>query len=98
MPVELLSKDEIADRFGVEHKTIERWVADGMPERRRSGRPAFAWRDCYEWREEKIREDGRASRHAGGDESIKKQLADARLRTARAEAEEAELNVAARRG
>jgi phage terminase Nu1 subunit (DNA packaging protein) len=98
MALELLAKQELADRFGVDVRTITNWVADGMPERRRSGKPAYAWLDCYRWREEKIREDGRASRHAGGDDNIKKQLADARLRTALAEAEEAELNVAARRG
>jgi phage terminase Nu1 subunit (DNA packaging protein) len=95
---DLLTKDELADRFLVDPRTIDRWVVDGMPRRKQSGRYVFAWPDCYRWREAAIRADERATRHAGGDEEKKKSLADARLRQAMAEAEEAELNLAARRG
>jgi phage terminase Nu1 subunit (DNA packaging protein) len=95
---ELLTKDEVAERFLVEPRTIDRWVVDGMPQRKRSGRLVYHWPDCYRWREAAIRADERATRHAGGDEEKKKSLADARLRQAMAEAEEAELNLAARRG
>lgn len=95
---ELLTKDELAERFGVDVRTVTNRVAAGMPERRRSGKPVFSWPDCFAWWEQSIRDDMRATRHAGGDEDKKQSLADARLRSALAEAETAELDLAARRG
>lgn len=98
MKPDLLNKTEIAERFGVDVRSIELWVAQGMPRRKISGRPAFSWHDCRKWREQQIRSDERATRHAGGDEDRKKLMADARLQTAIAEAEMANLDLAQRRG
>lgn len=95
---DLLTREELAERFGVDVRTVTRWLEQGMPHRVRSGRTVYAWPQCLAWREAAIREDERALRHAGGDIDRKKDLADARLRTAIAEAEVAELDVAARRG
>lgn len=94
---ELLSKQDTADRFDVDVRTITNWVAAGMPYRRENDDVLFAWHDCYKWREKSIREDERALRHAGGDEQARVAMADARLRVAQAEAEEAEISLALRR-
>jgi phage terminase Nu1 subunit (DNA packaging protein) len=96
--VEFLTRTPLAERLGVDVRTIDRWVADGMPKRTISGRAQFAWHDCRKWWEAKIREDERATRHAAGDEDKKTEMAELRLRALRAEAEEAELNLAHRRG
>ena len=98
MKAELLDREQLADRFGVDIRTITNWVGDGMPQRVRSGKPVYAWLECLKWREEQIRKDRRGLREAGDDEQRKEQLAEARLRVALAEAEEAELNLAERRG
>lgn len=97
MKNELLSREDIAERFGVDVRTITNWVAAGMPYRRENESVLFAWHDCYKWREKAIREDERALRHAGGDEQSRVAMADARLRVAQAEAEEAEISLALRR-
>jgi phage terminase Nu1 subunit (DNA packaging protein) len=95
---ELLTREELAERFGVDVRTITNWVQDGLPQRSKSGRPVYSWPECRTWWEKKIREDGRALRDAGGDEDRKTQIAEARLRSAVAEAEQAELDLAQRRG
>lgn len=96
--VELLTRQAIAERFGVDVRTIDRWVADDMPKRSISGRAQYAWHDCLKWWEAKVRADERATRHAGGDEDKKTEMAELRLRELRAKAEEEELNLAHRRG
>ncbi|MGN6104067.1 MAG: terminase small subunit [Kofleriaceae bacterium] len=98
MKSERLTRDQLADRFGVDPRTITNWVQEGMPQRTKSGKPVYAWGECRDWREKKIREDARANREAGGSEDRKTQMAEARLRTALAEAEAAELDLAERRG
>lgn len=98
MAAELLTRQELADRFGVDVRTVTNWVQDGMPQRKRSGVAVYSWSDCYRWREQRIRDDERATRHAGGNTSRKEQMAEARLRVALAEAEQAELDLAERRG
>jgi phage terminase Nu1 subunit (DNA packaging protein) len=95
---ELLTREPLAERFGVDVRTITNWVAEGMPQRTRSGKVVYSWPECLKWREQRIRDDARATRFAEGDEDKKKQMADARLRTALAEADQAELDLAARRG
>lgn len=97
MKHEILTRDELAARFGVDVRTITNWVKEGMPQRSRSGKPAYSWQDCYAWREKNIREDARATRHAGGDEDRAAQMAELKLRQLRAEAEQAEQDLAERR-
>jgi phage terminase Nu1 subunit (DNA packaging protein) len=94
---ELLNRDELAARFAVEVRTITNWVKEGMPQRSRSGKPAYSWQDCYTWREKAIREDARATRHAAGDEDRAKEMAELKLRQLRTETEQAELELAERR-
>lgn len=98
MKHEELTKQQLADRFSVDVRTVTNWAQEGMPQRKKSGRPVFAWPECYAWREAQIREDARATRHAGDDPDRKTELAELRLRSARAEAEAAELDLAERRG
>lgn len=98
MKSELLTKSQLAERFGVDVRSITNWAAEGMPQRSRSGKPAFAWAECRDWRENKVREDARATRHAGGSEDVKVKMAELRLRAALAETESAELDLAERRG
>lgn len=93
-----MTKAALAERFGVDVRSVTNWVAEGMPQRSRSGKPAFSWPDCRLWRESKIREDARAMRHAGGSEDLKVKMAELRLRAALAETESAELDLAERRG
>lgn len=95
---ELLTREALAERFGVDVRTITNWVQDGMPQRTKNGRPVYAWPECRDWWEKKIRADGRATREAGGDEDRKTQMAEARLRALLAEAEAAELDLSKRRG
>jgi len=95
---EKLSKSEIAERFGVDVRTITNWVGLGMPQRKESGKPIYSWPECREWREEQIRKDARALRHAGGDEEAKKKGAELRLRQLEIEVEQADLDLAERRG
>lgn len=95
--IDLLSRGDIADRFGVDERTITNWQQKGMPIRRENDSVLFAWHDCYKWREQSIREDERALRHAGGDEVARAAMADARLRVAMAEAEDAEIGLGLRR-
>lgn len=64
MRQETLTKAEIAERFGVTVRTITNWIIRGMPQRREVGKAVFAWHECREWRDEQIRNDGRAVRHA----------------------------------
>ncbi len=94
---ELLTRDELADRFGVDVRTITNWVQAGMPQRKRSGQVVYSWQECRDWREERIREDARSTRHAGGDESKALEMAELKLREQRALTEQAELDVAERR-
>lgn len=68
-----------------------------MPQRQVSGRPEFAWPECREWREVKIREDARATRHAGGSEEYKLEMAELALRERRAQVDDLEMGVAERR-
>src|SRR4051812_21556168 len=84
---ELLTRDQLAERFAVDVRTITNWVQEGMPQRTKSGKPVYSWAECYAWREKQIREDARATRHAAGDEDRKTQMAELRLRQAQAEAE-----------
>lgn len=98
MKHELLTRAELAERFGKDERTITNWVQAGMPQRMKSGRPVYSWPECLEWREKQIREDARAIRHAANDEERAKQLADAKLRTAIAEADQAEIDLAKARG
>ena len=98
MKHELLSREELADRFGKDVRTVTNWVQAGMPQRTKSGKPVYSWPECREWREKAIREDARATRESGGDEERKTQMAEAKLRAALAEAEAAELDLAERRG
>lgn len=95
---ELLTKEELAERLGITTRSVTNYVQEGMPQRTKSGRPVYSWPDCREWWTKKIREDGRSTREAAGDEDRKEQMAEARLRTALAEAEAAELDLAERRG
>jgi phage terminase Nu1 subunit (DNA packaging protein) len=95
---EKLTKRELADRFGVDVRSITNWAGLGMPQRKESGKPVFAWPECYAWREEQIRNDARAARHAGGDETTKLKAAELRLRQLEIETENAEMDLAARRG
>lgn len=95
---EELTKAELADRFGVDVRTITNWVAEGMPQRKKSGRPVFAWPECYAWREVQIRNDARAVRHGDNDQERKTKAAEFRLRQLEMETENAELDLAARRG
>lgn len=96
--LELLTRDELAERFGVDVRTITNWVAAGMPQRSRSGRPVYAWRECYAWREQQIRDDARATRHAGGSEDKRLEMVELKLREQRAITEQAEADVDERRG
>jgi phage terminase Nu1 subunit (DNA packaging protein) len=95
---EKLSKSELSERFGVDVRTITNWVAEGMPSRKESGRLVFAWPECYEWREQRIRADERALRHAGGSADTKLKAAELRLRQLEIEVEQADLDLAERRG
>jgi phage terminase Nu1 subunit (DNA packaging protein) len=96
--LDLLTKEEIAKRFLVDPRTIGNWLKEGMPQRMRSGRPAYDWSDCFKWYTQHIRDDERAKRHAGGDEEKKSTLADAKVRRAIAEAGQAEIALAKARG
>lgn len=98
MKAELLTRTELAARFGVDVRTITNWLAAGLPQRMRSSSPVYSWPECLKWREQQIREDARATREVAGDEGMKTEMAELRLRTARAEAESAELELAERRG
>jgi phage terminase Nu1 subunit (DNA packaging protein) len=98
MAHELLNREELAARFGKDVRTITNYVQEGMPQRSRSGKTVYSWPECRDWWESRIREDARATRHAGGDEDRKTEMAELRLRAARAEAEAAELDLAERRG
>lgn len=98
MNPDLLNKSEAAERFGVDVRTIELWVADGMPRRRISGRPAFSWHDCRKWREQRIRDDARATRHGDTNDERKTKIAEYRLRQLEIDTENAELDLAERRG
>lgn len=95
---EELNKAELAERFGVDVRTITNWVQEGMPQRRKSGKPSYSWPECREWREGDIRKDARADRHAGGDDDKKTRLAELRLRQLEIEVEQADLDLAERRG
>lgn len=95
---EKLSKAELAERFGVDVRSITNWVALGMPQRKESGRPVFAWPECREWREVQIRNDARAVRHGDDSEERKTKAAEYRLRQLEIETENAELDLAERRG
>lgn len=95
---ELLTREELADRFGVDVRSITNWTQAGMPQRKKSGRPVYSWPECRDWREQQIREDARATRHADGNPDRKEQAAEARLRMTLAEAERAELELAKLRG
>lgn len=95
---ELLTREELAERFGKDVRTVTNWVQDGMPQRTKSGKPVYSWPECRDWREKRIRDDARATREAGGDDDRKEQMAEARLRAALAEAEAAELDLLERRG
>lgn len=98
MTPDILNKSEIAERFGVDVRSIELWVADGMPRRKISGRPAFSWHDCRKWREQRIRDDERATRHGDTSEERKTKVAEYRLRQLEMETENADLDLAERRG
>lgn len=98
MKHELLTRDEIAERFGVDVRTITNYVQEGMPQRSKSGKHVYSWPDCRDWWERRIRDDMREKRQAGGSEDRKTMMAEARLRALRAEAETAELDLAERRG
>lgn len=91
---EELTKTALAARFGVEVRTITNWMQAGMPHRMRSGRPLFVWHECYAWREQAIREDGRAKRESGDDEERQKELRELKLRRERAATEREELALA----
>lgn len=54
MKHELLTKAELAERFGKDERTITNWMQAGMPSRTRAGKLAFAWLQCLEWREKQI--------------------------------------------
>lgn len=96
--VELLTRAELAERFGKDIRTITNWIAEGLPQRSRNGEIVYSWPDCREWREAQIRTDARLTRHHGGSEDKKLEAAELQLRRYRAEAEMAELEVAERRG
>jgi phage terminase Nu1 subunit (DNA packaging protein) len=96
--LDLLTKEEISERFLVDVRTISDWVSKGLPQRMRSGRPVYDWGEGLVWYTQHIRDDERAKRHAGGDEEKKATLADAKVRTALAEAEQAEIALAKARG
>lgn len=98
MKAEILSREELAERFNRDVRTITNWQAKGMPTRKQSGRVVFAWVDCLSWREEDIRKDERALRHAGGDEDRVAKMADAKLERAQHEAESARIDLAIKRG
>lgn len=95
---EKLNKAELAERFGVDVRSITNWVALGMPQRKESGRLVFSWPECREWREDQIRNDARAIRHADNDADKKTKAAEYRLRQLEIETEQAELDLAERRG
>lgn len=98
MKHELLTRESLAERFGVDVRTITNWVQAGMPQRTKSGKPVYSWPECRDWREEQIRKDGRSLRAAGGDMDVKAQVAALRLRREQIETENLELDLAQRRG
>lgn len=98
MKHELLARDEIAERFGVDVRTITNYVQEGMPQRTKSGKHVYSWPDCRDWWEQRIRDETREKRQAGGSADRKTMMAEVRLRALRAEAETAELDLAERRG
>lgn len=95
---ERLTTDGLAERFGVTRRTITNWTLAGMPSLKRSGRVEFSWPACRDWREQKVREEERARAGVAGDAEQRKALADARLRIASVEAEQAELELKKQRG
>lgn len=97
MKHELLTREELAERFGKDVRTITNWVQAGMPQRKKSGKPVYSWPECLAWREEQIRNDARATRHEDTDEDRKTEMAALRLREQRAATLQAELDLAERR-
>lgn len=97
MQHELLTRDELAARFGKDVRTITNYVQAGMPQRSKSGKPVYSWPECRDWWEKWIREDARASRGAAGDQDKKVEMAELKLREQRALTEQAELDVGERR-
>src|SRR5262245_2130385 len=96
--IELLTVAEFAERWGVDERTARNYLVEGMPQRKISGRVRIAWPDGRDWAKEKIRADGRALRHAAGDEERALQLADLKVELARAEVEEVRINLTLKRG
>lgn len=98
MKHEELSKEALAHRFGVDVRTITNWVQAGMPQRKKSGKPVYSWPECRAWREQQIRDDARATRHADGDEDRKARVAEARAAQVILEAEREAFEFAKERG
>lgn len=94
MRQEWLGVEALCERIDKDRRTIMGWIELGLPHRKRGNRLEFPWLKCFAWWEQHIREDERATRHAGGDEEKKATLADAKVRTALAEAEQAEIALA----
>ena len=67
-----VNRQEIADLFGVNHQTVDRWVKSGLPVIQRGSR-GKAWRintaDVSSWLEQRAKESA-----AGGDQADEREL------------------------
>lgn len=98
MSEELLTRAELARRCGVHPRTVGHWIKDGIP-RVGDGRTVrFPWEQCRDWRDKQLRNDERTTRHTIADLELRMKIAEAKLQQALADAENAELDVAKKRG
>jgi phage terminase Nu1 subunit (DNA packaging protein) len=82
-----LTKADAAERLGVSAKQLERYVHDGLPCRGTGRGRRFPWPEIRRWRDERLREEGRAA----AERSAPVDLEQARARKADADADIAEM-------
>jgi phage terminase Nu1 subunit (DNA packaging protein) len=95
---ELLTREEFATRCGVHPRTVGHWLKADIPRVGDGKAVRFPWERCRDWRDQQLRNDKRTTRHTVADLELRKKIAEAKLRQALSDAENADLDLARKRG